>query len=152
MNLLIFILVGFGITSIITQGRIFEPFRNYFDNGMDSLQYNFYGLLLQCPLCVGFWTGLFLSFTLFSPTDYFVYIDENISSAKYVSELILSPFFDAVLLSGIVWTIHSILSLFDRLYTFTENVEKYKVAELQFLELKNMELLSEPIKKTILSE
>ena len=47
MNLLYFILVSFGLTSILTQSKLLESIRpkHYF---------------FHCPQCVGFWIGAFL--------------------------------------------------------------------------------------------
>ena len=47
MSLIYFVLVAFGLTSILTQSKLFEKIRpkHYF---------------FQCPQCVGFWVGCFL--------------------------------------------------------------------------------------------
>ena len=43
-----------GLTIIITQSVIFEGFRNYF-SGFGYYAEEF----INCPMCVGFWVGLF---------------------------------------------------------------------------------------------
>ena len=47
MSLVYFILVSFGLTSILVQSKLFEKFRpkHYF---------------FHCPQCAGFWVGAFL--------------------------------------------------------------------------------------------
>ncbi len=47
MSLIYFVLVAFGLTSILTQSKLFEKIRpkHYF---------------FHCPQCVGFWVGAFL--------------------------------------------------------------------------------------------
>lgn len=45
MNFLLFILICYGMTQIITLGKIFEPIRP---------KHHFF----HCPMCIGFWVGL----------------------------------------------------------------------------------------------
>lgn len=60
MNLVLFILVSVSVTNIITSEFIFEPIREawmrWFDR-WEKLKY-----LITCPICLGFWVGLALSF------------------------------------------------------------------------------------------
>jgi len=55
-TLLIWILVSFGITLSVTRGKIFDPIRQRALKINSTL-----GQLLQCPMCLGFWVGIFLS-------------------------------------------------------------------------------------------
>lgn len=71
MYLLIFILACYGMTMILVYGKIFDAIRP---------KYHFF----KCPMCMGFWVGIFnwfmldLSFNLFvagcisSGTSYFI--------------------------------------------------------------------------------
>ena len=54
MSLLVFILTVVGITDIITSGRIFESFREWVKRKNYWL-----GYLVGCPMCLGFWCGVF---------------------------------------------------------------------------------------------
>ena len=47
MDLIYFILISFGLTQILTYGKVFNSIRpkNYF---------------FHCPMCIGFWVGAFL--------------------------------------------------------------------------------------------
>jgi len=54
MNLLHFVLCAYGLTMIVVYGSIFERFRKLTDKA------GFYGKLFRCPLCFGFWAGVFL--------------------------------------------------------------------------------------------
>ena len=54
MNLLHFVLCAYGLTMIVVYGSIFERFRQLMDKA------GFYGKLYRCPLCFGFWAGVFL--------------------------------------------------------------------------------------------
>lgn len=51
-----FYLTSLAITNIIAGSLIFEPIRNLFKKN----EYLYHGI--HCYLCVGFWTGLILSF------------------------------------------------------------------------------------------
>lgn len=53
LDLLYFCLVAYGMTFIIVYGSIFNKIRPKKDSG-------FFGKLLNCPLCTGFWCGVFL--------------------------------------------------------------------------------------------
>lgn len=54
MSLLYFILVAYGMTQIIVYGSIFNRIRP----AKESL--SGLGELFHCPMCMGFWVGLFL--------------------------------------------------------------------------------------------
>jgi len=73
MELIYFILCAFGMTFIIVYGSIFNSLRP---------QSGKLGELFQCPLCVGFWVGVFLwsinGFTELFNFDY-----------KYINALLL---------------------------------------------------------------
>ena len=59
MDLIYFVLIAYGLTQILVYGKVFEKIRPraYFFN---------------CPMCVGFWCGVFL--TLLSPfTELFTF-------------------------------------------------------------------------------
>ncbi len=51
MELAYFILCAYGLTFILVYGSIFDPIRP--KNGK-------WGQLFHCPLCLGFWVGVFL--------------------------------------------------------------------------------------------
>lgn len=53
MNFIWFCLISYGLTQIIVHGKIFDPIRP--KSGK-------LGQLLRCPMCTGFWVGLFLWF------------------------------------------------------------------------------------------
>ena len=68
MSLLWFILISYGLTQIIVYGKIFDKIRP---------TRGWLGELLSCPMCAGFWVGLFLwsvkDYTqLFTFDDHFV--------------------------------------------------------------------------------
>lgn len=48
MELIMFILISFGLTQILVSGSIFDKIRPDFK-------------FFKCPMCIGFWVGVFLS-------------------------------------------------------------------------------------------
>ena len=106
MELLLFILVSYGISNIIVFGSIFDGFREL----MDDISPNFFGKLFSCMMCTPWWVGFFLSlgaqlsgYTQFSP--FYNYGLEN---------TYLSIFLDACLLSGTTWLIHNVQEYFEQ--------------------------------------
>ena len=51
MDLIYFIFCAYGLTQILVYGKIFDSVRPSKDK---------FGELFQCPMCVGFWVGVFL--------------------------------------------------------------------------------------------
>ena len=45
-----------GMTIIVTQSGLFEGLRGYIDS-----KSSFFGELFSCPMCFGFWAGVFMS-------------------------------------------------------------------------------------------
>jgi hypothetical protein len=109
-------LVVFGFTSIITISKVLEPVRNWFFKGYKWVPDEFeegkgeweldgsrsknlikvywkIGELLKCSMCTGFWTGMLFSLWWFSPT---ASIGGNL-------------FFDAILGSTICWILYSLM-------------------------------------------
>jgi hypothetical protein len=50
MELIYFILASWGLTQILIYGTIFDSIRP---------KQGFFGELFKCPMCLGFWVGLF---------------------------------------------------------------------------------------------
>ncbi|MFQ5892344.1 MAG: hypothetical protein ACE5HW_06080 [Candidatus Methanofastidiosia archaeon] len=70
-----FILMTFGITEIVTRGKIFKPMRDYFT----KISPNILGEQFSCQMCFSFWVGLALSLymgltvsKIFLPADFFL--------------------------------------------------------------------------------
>lgn len=107
MEILIWILVSYGMSQIIVFGSIFEGFRNSLKMwGDDSLKpFNFLGKFLSaltsCMMCTSTWVGFFLSF-FWSPWVVIMGINP-----------ILAVFFDGMLSSGGVWAINAIIEWFE---------------------------------------
>lgn len=65
MELLMVVIASVGVTNIITSGGIFEGLREAVISESD-----FFGKLILCPMCLGFWVGLIIS--LFFPINLLV--------------------------------------------------------------------------------
>ena len=55
-NLILFILASWGLTHILVSGKIFETPRNWI-----IIKSNFFGNILTCYQCTGFWSGFFIA-------------------------------------------------------------------------------------------
>lgn len=55
MELLWFVLTGYGLTQLLVYGSIFERARKFIRSKSDFL-----GELVHCPMCTGFWVGVLL--------------------------------------------------------------------------------------------
>ncbi len=108
MQLLIWVMVAYGMTNILVYGSIFNGLRNGIHNwgNSETLPFNYLGKflssLIQCVLCTSTWVGFFLSIAYFSPNLNLVGINEFIS-----------VFFDGMLSAGFVWMINSIVEWFE---------------------------------------
>lgn len=86
MNVFLFSIISFGITTIITQSKIFKWLRDW----TESIN-EYWSSVFRCPLCCGFWCGIFLSVVLFSPTATFI-----------GGNVLITTFFDGCFSAGIV--------------------------------------------------
>ena len=73
MELIWFLLAAFGLTQILVYGKIFDNYRP------DKEDFKGWGELFHCPMCMGFWVGLFL-FLINGFTELFTF-DYNIVNA-----------------------------------------------------------------------
>jgi len=107
-QLLIWILVAYGMSNIIVYGKIFNKQRNWIhrqadtENIFQSSIFGFISELISCMMCTSAWTGFFLSFTYFSPSF-------ELLNANYY----YSIFIDGMLASGAVWAINAIVEWFE---------------------------------------
>jgi len=108
IELLIFMIAAYGMTTILVYGSIFNGLRQKIHNWANSenTPFNFLGKfiseLIQCMLCTGTWVGFFLSLTMFSPIHNFIGLNEY-----------YSVFFDGMFSAGSVWAINAIIEWFE---------------------------------------
>lgn len=105
MELLIFILVAYGMSNIIVYGSILEGFRNFWKR----VSPDFFGVLFSCMMCTPFWVGVLLSTTL----QLMGYDNMSPLAGHGVDNMFLSIFLDACLTSGTVFVIHIIEEWFE---------------------------------------
>lgn len=94
MELLVFILIAYGISNIMVFSSIFRKWRAFWN----SVSRNFFGELFSCMICLPFWVGVFLSFVCYSVSISYLGIDTKP----------LGWFLDGCLTSGGVWLIHTL--------------------------------------------
>ena len=98
MELIIFwIIAGYGMTSILVWGSIFEKPRNFIKKHS-----KFFGDLISCTLCTATWVGFFMSIILGGLINTYI-------------ELSMFPtmFFDGMFVAGAVWAINAIVEFFE---------------------------------------
>jgi len=100
MELLLIILVGYGISNIIVFGSIFEKLRNF----SDLHSPNFFGKLFTCMMCTPRWVGFALSLGA-QLTGYTQFSPFYSCGLEYSY---ISIFLDACLISGTTWLIHTV--------------------------------------------
>lgn len=124
ISLVIFMLVAYGMTTIMVYGSIFNGLRQSIHNWGNSDYMAFNGLgkfisdLIQCMLCTGTWTGFFLSLTMFSPIHNFIGLNEYVSI-----------FFDGMFSAGSVWAINAIIEWFEE--NRPQKVQHYEEPETE---------------------
>ena len=110
MNLLLWAIIAYGMTTIIVYGSIFNGLRNWIHKNAEPNigwvifhpLFAFISDLIKCMLCSGTWVGFFLSLTMFSPTAEFFGLNK-----------FLSVFFDGMFAAGSVWAINGIIEWFE---------------------------------------
>ena len=109
IQLLIFMIVAYGMTTILVYGSIFNGLRSFIhkqgsEDGfiMTRPVFSFLSELIVCPLCTSTWLGFFLSLTMFSPVHNFIGLNEY-----------FSVFFDGMFSAGSVWSINAIIEWFE---------------------------------------
>jgi hypothetical protein len=103
MEIIFFLLIGWSITSILVNGSIFDPLRNYL-----TVKAPFFSKLLTCMQCSGFWVGVILGSlavtkTIVHPLESLVKLQQ-----EWISLLIYVLAY-AFTISGISVIINSIL-------------------------------------------
>lgn len=111
MDLLIYVLLAYGISNIMVFGSIFQKFRDVI--GVNDDEPGFFGKLFGCMMCLPFWVGIFLSLTIYSPT-YFLYGDATMYITPDSIYRPFTVFLDGCLTSGAVWLIHTLQEYFEK--------------------------------------
>lgn len=97
MILILWILIAYGMTSILVWGSIFEGLRSWIIKHS-----NFFGTLISCTLCTSTWIGFFMSFIL-----------GGIVSPIFNVHWLIGLFFDGMFTAGAVWALNAIIEFFE---------------------------------------
>jgi hypothetical protein len=97
MDILLFCLIAYSLSSIVVEQKIFEEFRNLL-NGYALKRDNIFTRkvcqLIKCHFCVGMWVGIFLflsGFNVFNISDWdFFYQGLLGSLSSYSGHLLMS--------------------------------------------------------------
>ena len=95
---IVFLFLGWSLTSLLVNGSIFSPIRNYL-----LVMYPFFGKLLSCIQCTGLWAGVLI----FTPL---LALDEvpHLSSYKwigYIAYPIIQSGFAVILESFVIYLV-----------------------------------------------
>ena len=132
----IYIFLVYGMTNIITQSSIFEPLRIKINEKNPML-----GLLVSCPMCMGFWVGIFALFCGYVPMRDNV----DILPIPIVNSLLYAVLIGSIA-SGVAWLMHNVVSLIgygaDYLKASTV-LQEYERLEDELNDEKNTIIISE---------
>lgn len=107
----IWVLIAYGMTSIIVWGSIFEPMRTFFcelskkDNLLVRSFGSFFKGLTTCMLCTGTWVGFFLGEFFFTPSLYFFHFNP----------MEIHWFYDGMFAAGSVWALNAFVEMLERI-------------------------------------
>ena len=107
-QLVLWMIIAYGLSNIVVYGSIFNGPRNYIFNEADHGDGFLHGFwvfisnMIKCMVCFGFHCGWVLSISIFSP------VHEILGVTSWISW-----FFDAMLASGSTWAINSIIEWFE---------------------------------------
>ena len=108
-QLLLWMVMTYGLSNILVYGSIFNTPRNYIFNEADhgigffTDFYKFLKGMLSCMMCTPVWVGFFFGIFLYSP------VQELLGVSPFASW-----FFDGMLASGATWAINSIIEWFEQ--------------------------------------
>ncbi len=106
MSILVWAAVVWGVTMIVTTSKIFAGLRGAFPHayGPDKLTLkNTFGTLLRCPMCFGFWVGVFFAALGYSPVE----LSQTLPTPVAHALALLSA---GAAASAVSWTWHVVLA------------------------------------------
>ncbi len=95
--LFLWIMIAYGMTSIIVWGSIFETTRTFIKKHS-----KFFGDLVSCTLCTSTWVGFFMSIVL-----------GGVTSPSFNVHWSIGIFFDGMFTAGSVWALNAIIEFFE---------------------------------------
>lgn len=115
-NLILWMIMVYGISNILVYGSIFDGPRNNIKKLADSEHtplkafWVFLSDMLKCMMCTPTWVGFFFGIFLYSPVQQILEVHPWVSW-----------FFDGMLASGSTWAINSIIEWFEENRPKNEN-------------------------------
>ncbi len=110
VQLLLWMVMAYGMSNILVYGSIFNGVRNWIHKNAEPNIgwvlfrpiFVFLSGLIQCMMCTSTWVGFLYGSLLYSP------VHELLGASNYYSW-----FFDGMLASGAVWAINGIIEWFE---------------------------------------
>jgi hypothetical protein len=107
-QLLLWMIMAYGMTNIIVYGSIFNGPRNSINKASNTPNFPFRGFfiflsdMIKCMMCASVWIGFFFGIFLYSP------VHEMLGFPSWGSW-----FFDGMLSSGFVWAFNGMVEWFE---------------------------------------
>jgi len=107
-QLLLWMIMAYGMTNIIVYGSIFNGPRNSINKASNTPHFPFRGFfiflsdMIKCMMCASVWIGFFFGLVLYSP------VHEMLGVPSWGSW-----FFDGMLSSGFVWAFNGMVEWFE---------------------------------------
>jgi hypothetical protein len=107
-QLLLWMVMAYGMTNILVYGSIFNKTRNFIREWGEDVTTPFHGFfefisgILSCVMCCSTWVGFFFGIFVYSP------VHEMLNVTNHISW-----FFDGMLASGAVWAINAFIEWFE---------------------------------------
>ena len=107
-QLLLWMVMAYGMTNILVYGSIFNGTRKFLkEMGDDKVMpfngfFNFVSGIITCMMCCSTWVGFFIGIFVYSP------VHEMLGISSWGSW-----FFDGMLASGAVWAINAVVEFFE---------------------------------------
>jgi len=107
-QLLLWMVMAYGMTNIIVYGSIFNGPRNAINKASNTPKFPLRGFfifvsdMIKCMMCASTWIGFFFGIFLYSPVHQILGVN-----------VLASWFFDGMLASGSVWAINAIIEWYE---------------------------------------
>lgn len=107
-QLLLWMVMAYGMTNILVYGSIFNGPRNSINKASNTPNFPFRGFfifvsdMIKCMMCASVWIGFVFGIFLYSP------VHEMLGVSSWGSW-----FFDGMLASGAVWAINAVVEFFE---------------------------------------
>jgi hypothetical protein len=108
MNLLLFIILCYGISNTIVYGSMFNAFRGFLSK-FGTGDWSFHKLF-SCMMCLPVWVGFVVSYILITQ-GLSIFTPFGIAADSHIK---IAVFFSGLISGGAVWFIHTIQEYFEK--------------------------------------